>query len=43
MANPYFLVSDIPKYSAFFEYPKKHWNYDDEVWYMKHDKSVSTN
>ena len=25
------------------EYPKKYWNYDDKVWYMKHDKSVSTN
>ena len=28
-----YLAKLNPKCDAFFQYPKKHWKYDDEVWY----------
>ena len=28
-----YLAKLNPKNNAFFQYPKKHWTYDDEVWY----------
>ena len=28
-----YLAKLNPKSDAFFQYPKKHWKYDDEVWY----------
>ena len=33
----------FPSTVHFWNIPRKYWNYDDDVWYMKHDKSVSTN